>query len=95
MSDDDQVSTATIEAPAQTGGRQPWTPGQKAKGRKVPKSAIPVGKRHLKLSVESETYERLSIHALKAGLNLSELVDQLAREHCNSWVLHAKPGPKV
>jgi hypothetical protein len=92
MQNDDQTTTATIEPPVQTSGRPPWNPGQKAKSRKVQK--VTTGKRALKLSIEAETYERLTIHSLKSGLNLSELVDQLVREHCNSWVLHAKPGPK-
>jgi hypothetical protein len=91
MPNNDHTSTATIEAPTQTTGRQPWTPGQKTKSRKAQK--VTTGKRALKLSIEAETYERLTIHSLKSGLNLSELVDKLAREHCNSWVLHARPGP--
>jgi hypothetical protein len=92
MQDDDHANTATIEAPAQLGGRQPWTPGQKPKGRKAPKATA--SKRALKLSVDHETYERLAVESIKSGLNLSELVDKLAREHCNNWVLHAKPGPR-
>jgi hypothetical protein len=93
MPNEDHTSTATIEAPTQTTGRQPWTPGQKAKSRKAQK--VKTGKRALKLSIENETYERLTIYSLKTGMNLSELVDQLARDHCNSWVLHARPGPKT
>jgi hypothetical protein len=92
MRDDDRPTTATIQPPAQTSGRQAWTSGQKPKGRKVPKGATT--KRALKLSIEADTYERLTIHSLKTGLNLSELVDKLAREHCTQWVLHARPGPK-
>ncbi len=92
MQNDEHTSTATIDSPVQTSGRAPWTPGQKSKSRKAQKATT--GKRALKLSIEAETYERLTIHSLKSGLNLSELVDQLVREHCNSWVLHAKPGPK-
>jgi hypothetical protein len=92
MPNDEHASTATIEAPTPTSGRQPWTPGQKPRGRKAQK--MKTGKRALKLSIEAETYERLVVESLKSGLNLSELVDKLAREHCNNWVLHAKPGPK-
>jgi predicted RNA-binding protein YlxR (DUF448 family) len=92
MRNEDQTTTATIEPPVQTSGRAPWTPGQKTKSRKAQKATT--GKRALKLSIDADTYERLTIHSLKSGLNLSELVDHLVREHCNSWVLHAKPGPK-
>jgi hypothetical protein len=98
MPHEDQSTTPTLDPIAQptttaSGQRPPWTPGQKTKGRKAPK-LVTSTKRALKLSVEAETHERLTIHALKSGLNLSELVDKLARENCNEWVLHAKPGPK-
>ncbi len=92
MQNNDQTTTVTIEPPIQTSGRAPWTPGQKTKGRKAQK--VTTGKRALKLSVDQDTYERLAVESIKSGLNLSELVDKLAREHCNNWVLHAKPGPK-
>ncbi len=92
MQNDDHTSTVTLDAPVQTSGRAPWTSGQKAKSRKAQK--VTTGKRALKLSVDQDTYERLAVESIKSGLNLSELVDKLAREHCNNWVLHAKPGPK-
>jgi hypothetical protein len=92
MQDNEHTTTDTIEAPAQTSGRQPWTSGQKSNRRKAPKATTI--KRALKLSVDQETYERLAIESIKSGLNLSELVDKLARDHCNNWVVHAKPGPR-
>jgi hypothetical protein len=92
MQSSEQGTTATIDPPAQTTGRQPWTHGQKPKGRRTPKVATT--KRALKLSVDQDTYERLAVESIKSGLNLSELVDKLARDHCNNWVLHAKPGPR-
>jgi hypothetical protein len=92
MHDDDQKTTMTAEAPAPTTTRAPWTPGLKSKGRKAQKTTV--GKRALKLSIEADTHERLTIHALKSGMNLSEMVDKLAREHLNDWVVHSKPGPR-
>jgi hypothetical protein len=93
MQDNEHTTTDTVEPPAQTSGRHPWTPGQKSNRRKAFKATTT--KRALKLSVDQDTYERLAVESIKSGLNLSELVDKLAREHCNNWVVHAKPGSKA
>jgi len=75
-----------------TARRQPWTPGQKSKRAKAEKP--PTGKRPLKLSVTLEAHEKLALHALKSGQTISEVVESLASDHLNQWVIHAKPGPR-
>jgi hypothetical protein len=65
--------------------------GRKPKGRKTTGAQ---GKRPLKLSLDTETHERLAIHALRRNQTISEVVTDLATKHLNDWILHAKPGPR-
>lgn len=62
--------------------------GRKAKGASSAKKV-------LKLSLSTETIAVLQLHALKDGASsVSAYTESMILRHCNSWIIHAKPGPK-
>jgi hypothetical protein len=74
----------------------PSPPGdQKVKPTRKPKgkpTTTPTGKRSLNLSLTTETYERLLIHAMRmTNGNLSDLVEKLATDHLREFHLTRTP----
>jgi hypothetical protein len=67
---------------------------QGQRGRRPKATKAQSTKRPVKLSLETEVYERLVVHGLRRGMNLSELVSDLAIKNLNDWIVHAKPGPR-
>lgn len=51
-----------------------------------PRSAGPA-KQRCSLRLTRDSIERLHVHAIKAGVNPSELVDSLIQDHCRRWVV--------
>jgi hypothetical protein len=82
----DRVQEHTIMADRRRSGVETQEQAPRAGGP-------PPGKRHLKLSLPYDVYELLTIHAMKAGLTISEVVEQLAREHLTEWeVIDPRPA---
>jgi hypothetical protein len=52
-----------------------------AKPRKVKSTDKPIGKRSLNLSITSEVYERLAVHALADDRTISDIVSDLVVTH--------------
>lgn len=62
--------------------------GVKARRPKAGKPAADAGKRSLNLRVDDETYERLTIHALRRRTTISGLVMDLARDNLREFSIH-------
>ncbi len=75
---------AHSDMPAPTG--EPT--GKPTRTRKPKSTTTPTGKRSLNLSISVDTYERLSIHAMRqTGGNISTLVERLAADHLREFHL--------
>lgn len=73
-------------------GNQAGEPTRKATRKPTRKPASePRAKRSLNLSLTPETIERLTVHALRTGQTLSELVTELADTHCRRWHIASTP----
>lgn len=67
--------------------------GQRA--RRSPKaSTTTTARKTLKLSLDAETIQNLSLHAMKADVSISEYVRDLVARNCVEWIVHRKPGPR-
>jgi hypothetical protein len=62
--------------------------GKPTRTRKPKSTTTPTGKRSLNLSISVDTYERLSIHAMRlTSGNISTLVERLANDHLREFHL--------
>lgn len=63
--------------------------GKGTKGRKRAAAKPPeITKRSLNLRVDTDTYERLAVHALRRDCTISELVMEFARTHLREFSIH-------
>jgi hypothetical protein len=64
-------------------------PARKGKGKPATEGK---GKRSLNLSLSQETYQRLAVHALDAGVTISDIVTELAATHLRRVHLARTPS---
>jgi hypothetical protein len=80
-----------MEAQEHVDANAPDGKGKGSKARKKPGAKTPTegtGKRSLNLRVDDETYERLTIHAMKRRATISDLVMEFARVHLREFSVH-------
>jgi hypothetical protein len=80
MESENHVDVSAPEAKAK-GGR-----ARRPRGAKPPTDTG--AKRSLNLRVDDETYERLTIHAMRRRTTISALVMDLSREHLREFSIH-------
>ena len=56
--------------------------------RRPPARPADTGKRSLNLRVDDDTYERLTVHAIKQRKTISELVIEFAKNHLREYSVH-------
>jgi hypothetical protein len=66
----------------------------KARKRQAAKAATgrPVSKVKCTIHLTVEASQRLDIHATMSGMDRSELVESLIRQHCRRWVVSDRGG---
>jgi hypothetical protein len=80
-----------MEARDHLDGDAPEPKGRGPRARKRPGGKAPSeagGKRSLNLRVDDETYERLTVHAMRKRTTISALVMTLAREQLREFSIH-------
>lgn len=80
MESQERVDSSVLEAK----GKEPKA--RKKTGAKTPTEST--GKRSLNLRVDDETYERLTIHAMKRRTTISDLVMELAKNSLREFSVH-------
>jgi hypothetical protein len=81
-----------MEADTRTPTSATASKGKSLKKPKGKSTVDPKGKRSLNLSITTETYERLMIHAMRqTNGNISDLVDRLATDHLREFHLTRTP----
>ncbi len=48
-------------------------------------------KRSLNLRIDDDVYERLTVHAMKRRMTISDLVGEMTRSHCRDFAIHNVP----
>lgn len=79
-----------MEANVQGGEGATEARGKRASTRKKATAKAPTenGRRSLNLRVDDETYERLTIHAMRRRTTISALVMSLAKEQLREYSIH-------
>lgn len=75
----------------------PEDKGRAARARRKPSARAPgdAGKRSLNLRIDTDTYERLHVHALRRRLTISELVMDISKTHLREYFISRHGGSKA
>ena len=62
--------------------------GRRAQRGKRASAKPETAKRSLNLRIDDDVYERLTVHAMKRRMTISDLVGEMTRSHCRDFAIH-------
>ncbi|WP_435022779.1 hypothetical protein TA3x_005855 (plasmid) [Tundrisphaera sp. TA3] len=84
----DVIGDAAMDAIGDAGVDAVEPKGKSSRPRKRPSAKVETGRRSLNLRVDEAVYEKLTIHAMKRHMTISDLVGELATNGLRDYGIH-------